>query len=228
MRACVLIPSYNEAKTVGSLVKAVRAEGLNVVVVDDGSVDGTGKIAEAEGACVVRYSKNRGKGASVRGGCGRILEKDYDTVIMMDGDGQHDPRDLPRFLTKISESDAGIVIGNRMVNTKNMPLIRWLTNKCMSFIISMVTHQRIPDSQCGYRIIKRKVLEAINLSSSRYEIESEMLIEAARCGFKIASLPIETIYRDESSQINPIIDTLRFIRFLVRSIGRRRQLVTGV
>ncbi len=216
MRICALIPLYNEARTAGKLIRKVSEYVEGCLVVDDGSTDSSAAIASQAGAEVIRHSKNYGKGLSLRDGFKRILEQDFDAVIIIDGDNQHDPRDIPRFIHKAEGSSSGIILGNRMYNVGRMPLIRILTNKFMSWIISKVTGQKIMDSQCGYRLIKKEVLEKITLFSSRFEIESEILIKAARCNFKIASIPISSIYQKEQSKIDPLLDTLRFIRFIFK------------
>lgn len=185
------------------------------LVVDDGSTDQTAERASRAGAVVIRYSSNRGKGASLRSGFDWALKEGYDAVITMDGDGQHDPKDIPRFIERAKSSHAGLIIGNRMENVENMPLIRRLTNRVMSSIISRICSQRMPDSQCGYRLIKQKVLERLSLATSRFEIESEILIKANRANFKIDSIPIRTIYKGEKSRINPLPDTIRFIRLII-------------
>jgi len=212
----VLIPSYNESKTVGLLVEKVKAKGLNAVVIDDGSVDGTCEIAKRSGAHVVRHQRNQGKGASLKTGFRYILDNDYDAAIIMDGDGQHSPEDLPKFLTEASNPEVDIVVGNRMVACKNMPRIRWLTNKFMSSVISLICQKKMADSQCGFRLIKRKALAALHPSTSNYEIESETIIEANHKGFKIKFVPIQTIYGKQVSRINPLVDTIRSLRLLLK------------
>ncbi len=122
---------------------------------------------------------------------------------------------------KMDQTGADMVIGNRMSDISSMPGSRKYTNRFMSFLISTLSGQRIPDSQSGYRLIKREVLEKIDLKSSNYEVESEMIIRAARAGFKIESAPIKTIYRDEKSRINPVVDTFRFIVFITKAIVKR-------
>jgi hypothetical protein len=116
----------------------------------------------------------------------------------------------------MDRSGADIVIGNRMLNTGSMPYIRKKTNRFMSYVISKISGQDIPDTQCGYRLIKRKVLDAITLESSKFEIESELIIKASRKGFRISSVPVSAVYEDEQSKINPILDTLRFMAFIIR------------
>lgn len=213
---CVLIPSYNEARTIGHIVHDLRAKGLTVYVVDDGSTDDTAMIADAEGATVVKHKKNRGKGASLREGFSHIVKKGFDTVIVMDGDGQHVAADIEKFVERMEVAQADLVIGNRMTDVSLMPEERKHTNRFMSGLISMLSGQHVPDSQCGYRLIKREVLQRIDLKSSNYEIESEMIIRASRAGFKIESVPIRTIYKDEKSRINPFVDTFRFIAFVIK------------
>jgi dolichol-phosphate mannosyltransferase len=115
-------------------------------------------------------------------------------------------------------SDTCVFIGNRMLNTKQMPQMRILTNKFMSWFISKVIRQRVLDTQCGFRLIKREVIQRIKLKTHKYETESEVLLRASSLGFKIESVPIKTVYSGEKSQINPFIDTLRFIRFIFREI----------
>ncbi len=213
---CVLIPSYNEAKTIGRIIKDVRAMGLAVYVVDDGSSDDTAAIARAEGAIVVKHEKNMGKGASLREGFRHILKKNYEAVVVIDADGQHEACSIPDFIKHAVETNADIVTGNRMLDTSAMPYTRRKTNQFMSYVISKICGQNIPDSQCGYRLIKRKVLEDVQLDSSNFEIESELIIKACRKGFKVGVVPIRTVYQDEKSRINPITDTLRFIWLMVR------------
>lgn len=213
---CVLVPSYNEERAIGSIIRSLRQRGLTIYVVDDGSTDRTAEIASAEGAVVVRHRLNKGKGASIREGFAHILKKGFQSVLVMDGDNQHEVDDIDAFLKRMEETEADMVIGNRMEMTGRMPPGRVWTNRFMSGLISFIAGQRIPDTQCGFRIIKTRVLENIKLESSNYEIESEMIIKAARKGYRIESVPIETIYEDEKSRINPILDTLRFFLFLIK------------
>lgn len=215
---CVLIPSYNEARTIGHIVSELTQKGFIVYVVDDGSTDDTAGIAHARGAVVVKHKKNKGKGASLREGFRHIIKKGFDAVIVMDGDGQHLAADIGNFIEKMELTGADMVIGNRMLDVSLMPEDRKHTNRFMSFLISALSGQRIPDSQSGYRLIKREVLEKVNLKSSNFEIESEMIIRSSRAGFKIESVPIKTVYDDEKSKVNPVIDTLRFIAFAIKII----------
>ena len=213
---CVLIPSYNEARTIGGIVRAVKTLGLTAYVIDDGSADDTSAIARKEGAVVLRHEMNKGKGEALREGFKYMLKKNYEAVIVIDGDGQHEVASISDFIKKAQDANFDILIGNRMLDTKKMPFTRQATNHFMSYIVSRVCGQAIPDTQCGYRLIKRKVLENVTLESSNFEIESELIIKACRKGFKVGSVPIKTIYQDEKSRINPVVDTLRFIAFMFK------------
>lgn len=214
MSTCVIIPTYNESKAIASLINQIQKKGLKVIIIDDGSNDDTARIASDAGAEVLRNQANFGKGASLIKGYEFALSQGCESVISMDGDGQHSTDDIEAFIRKAESSDSGIVTGNRMAETSGMPLIRIATNHFMSWLISALARQRIPDTQCGFRLLKKEVLQKIDLSTTKYETESEILIKAARLGFKIESVPVKTIYSGQKSQINPFIDTLRFLRFI--------------
>jgi glycosyltransferase involved in cell wall biosynthesis len=218
MNSCVVIPAYNEAGEISRLIRQIQAQQIPLIVVDDGSSDATAKIAQDLGVTVMRNAYNEGKGVSLRRGFCRALTDGFAAVITLDADGQHDPLDIPLFTQLAENSPAGIIIGNRMTSSKGMPLLRFLTNRFMSWFISRLVQQEIPDTQCGFRLIKQEVLKKISLQTRKFEIESEIIFSAARGGFKIASIPIRTIYRNEKSQIDPLADTLRFIRFIFRQL----------
>ncbi|MFA6142445.1 MAG: glycosyltransferase family 2 protein [Candidatus Omnitrophota bacterium] len=218
MNFCVLIPSFNEANTIGGLVIDLNRRGITTYVVDDGSTDKTFSIARDAGAIVVKHSVNRGKGAAIREGFRHILKKGFDAVLVMDGDNQHEVNSINDFLLKMNETGADIIIGNRMIDASAMPYIRKITNSFMSWLIYRVSSQKVPDSQCGFRLIKRGVLENVSLESDNFQIESELIIKAARKGFRIESVPIRAIYGDEKSKINPITDTFRFVIFIIKMV----------
>lgn len=222
MKTCVIIPTYNEAKAIGDLIQQIRQQDFEIVVIDDGSADNTAGIARDCGAIVLRNETNQGKGASLVKGFNYALAQDFDAVITMDGDGQHLPADIFYFIRLATYSENCIFIGNRMLRAKSMPLVRFTTNKFMSWLISKFSGQKIPDTQCGFRLIKREVLKKIDLKTSKYETESEVIVRAARLGFKIESVPIKTVYNSEKSQINPIVDSFRFIRFMIGELWTTR------
>lgn len=222
MRTLVAIPSKNLERTIGNVVREVLALDLDldVLVVNDGSTDGTSRAAREAGATVVEHPVNRGKGAALRTAFAYALEHGYGAVITMDGDEQHDPGTIPRFVAALEKGSADLVVGTRMHAVGDMPAIRRWTNRTTSRIVSRLAGQEIPDSQSGYRIHRSELLREIagRLVTSKYDTESEILIRAGRKGYTIAALPIESIYTDSVSHINPVVDTLRFIGLAVRSI----------
>lgn len=217
-RICVLIPVLNEAQAIGAVVSSLRAQDLDVVVIDDGSTDDSGAIARQNGATVIRHDVKKGKGQSLRDGFRYALEHGYDGVITMDGDGQHDAADIKQFLRPAAKERPGMVVGNRMVNPRGMPCVRYLTNRFMSSLISRACGQRIPDTQCGYRYIDSSVLREVPLACDDFEIETELLMKSSKQGFRIESVPVMTIYRDEESKINPWKDTVRFITYFIKEL----------
>jgi glycosyltransferase involved in cell wall biosynthesis len=222
MNVCLLVPAYNEARTIGQVVSSACKIIDPVVVVDDGSQDDTAQIAQDSGAFVIKHQVNSGKGAALRTGFQYVLDHGHDAVITMDSDGQHDVDDIPAFLeafhTEGDNGKLGIIIGSRMQDISTMPTIRKFTNKLTSFISSLLAHQELRDSQSGFRLISSDVLRAVELETSGYEMESELLIKASKSGFRITSVRIKTIYGQEVSKINPVTDTYRFFRLLFRSL----------
>lgn len=212
-----LVPCYNGASTIAEVVKGVLTQLPEVIVVDDGSGDDSYNKAKSAGAQVLRHQKNQGKGAALRTGFEYIKQyKHWDAIIIMDADGQHDWNVIPRFIEAAQREEAGIILGNRMGGEAAvMPWLRWWTNKVTSRIISNITKQEIPDSQCGYRLIRTEVIKDIELTTSRFETESEILLNAASRGYSIYSVPIESIYKDERSHIHPMRDTFRFIKLVM-------------
>lgn len=221
MKFCVLMPVFNGEKTIEPVIEKIRKFTGDIIVVNDGSLDNTSRILEKLSLRVISHPVNKGKGMSLRTGFDYVVkETSFDYVLVLDADGQHDPKFIPLFLEAAQKSDFDIIIGSRMRNLSSMPLIRRLTNKTMSFIISKIARQDIPDSQCGYRLIKRKVIEKIELKSSNFETESEILIKASEKKFKIGSIEISTIYSGQKSSINSIVDTIRFFKMLFKCLAK--------
>lgn len=221
MKIAVVIPAYNEGQRIGALVTSIRALPYDCVVVDDGSLDDTLKVAADAGAVVLKTGGRRaGKGCALRVGFDYVKSR-YEACLAMDGDGQHSPSNISAFVDCFERMGADIVCGNRMQNPKGMPLVRWLTNRFMSWIISALCRQRIPDTQCGFRLIKTDVLRAIHLECSDFEIETEVLMKASKKGFKVRSVGIESIYGGEISKISPVRDTWRFLVFLFHELFKQ-------
>lgn len=221
----IIIPALNEARTIGAIVRSVVSAGFNALVIDDGSTDATEREALDNGALVLRHTRNLGKGASIRSAIQHVTGKmNYEWIILMDGDGQHHPEDIPNLMKASETEGAHMVIGNRMDITHNMPFVRYWTNRFTSWVLSKMCGQYIPDTQCGFRLLRTAALRKMDLVCNNYDIESEMIIEAAENGSRIVSAPIQTIYGDEASKINPFRDTIRFFRLVSKHSQRKNEL----
>lgn len=221
-KVCVVMPAYNEEKHIGPLLEQLGDRGLRVIVVDDGSHDRTSEVAQSYPFVTVeRLSCNEGKGVAIKEGLARAKQMGYEWAVLMDADGQHLPSDLDKFLSAV-HSGVGMVCGNRMGDPKGMPFIRRFTNWLMSFIISAYTWDWIPDTQCGYRLIRLSAIDPEELTSDKYEIETDLILRVRERGWDIVSVPIQSVYHDTAvSYINPVRDTLRFIWFMLMDAVRK-------
>ena len=212
----VVIPAFQEEKHIGDVVRRTLQQLPNVVVVDDGSPDRTADEARQAGADVIVHEQNRGKGESIKSGFRYWLERGSTYVIVLDGDGQHLPEEIAHFLAAAESSGAKLLIGTRMNNVRDMPLMRRAVNRFMSGKISRACRQEIPDTQCGFRMVHRDVIPDLLGGTERFDYETEMLILASWAGYQIASVPITTVYSDEVSSIHPARDTIRFFKLMRR------------
>ena len=216
-RTAAVIPAYNEEKHIGEVVRRTRQKLDDVLVVDDGSADKTAERAREAGAEVIVHEKNLGKGETIKTGLRHWLDRQFDFVIILDADGQHPPEEIDRFVAAaLSADEPKLILGNRMNDVSSMPLVRRLVNRWMSQQISALCGQEIPDTQCGFRMLHRQLIPELLGGAARFDYETEMLIVASRKGFRIASVPISTVYSDEVSSIHPIRDTIRFFKLMWR------------
>ncbi len=211
-----LIPAYLEEAHISDVVARTRRELATVLVIDDGSKDRTSHLAKEAGAEVIAHAQNQGKGAAIKTGFRALMQRGFEYVLLLDGDGQHLPEEIARFIQTAEKSAAGIYLGNRMSETKAMPLARRLTNQFMSWQISRLCGQDIPDTQCGFRMIHREVVPMLYCESNAYDYETEMLLIASRAGQKVVSVPVTTVYGDEKSKIHPVRDGIRFLKLISR------------
>lgn len=217
MRVAALIPAYDEAARIGAVIEALLPVVSRVLVVDDGSRDGTGDAARAAGADVIRQERNGGKGLAIRAGVDRLRDSDITHVLLLDGDGQHDPADAPSLLAAAAREPGSLVIGERPFERARMPSSRYYTNVISSWVISRVfVGQTVRDAQSGYRVISMDWLRRLRLTARGYEIETEMLIKVARMGGRIARVPIAMRYLGAPSKLRPVRDTTRTCFLAVR------------
>ncbi len=212
-----VIPCFNESAAIGPLVSAVRGHLPRVLVVDDGSTDGTASAARAAGAEVLSLPVNQGKGAALQAGLRRACEMGFTWALLLDGDGQHLPEDLPSFLAAMQADRADLVIGNRMTAPGDMPALRRLINRVMSGMLSSLSGTRLPDTQCGFRLVRVAAWAGLPLHCTRFEVESEMLLAFLAAGRRVEFIPVHSRYKTEQSKIQPVRDTLLWLRWLWRA-----------
>jgi glycosyltransferase involved in cell wall biosynthesis len=216
----VLIPAYKAAESLRiflpKLLEVVPANKM--FVVDDGSFDGTDELCATFRLLYVSHDKNKGKGAALATGFNVLLDKGAEAIITLDADGQHSVDDLERFIDAHEANPlAGIIIGRRKIMLRHMPVMRIVSNRTTSFILSIMTGASIPDSQCGYRLYSAMFLRSITISFPRFEMESEVIIKAVCLGFTVRFIDVQTLYLDGQSHISHLIDTLRWIRAVVKT-----------
>ncbi len=218
-RTVIVIPAFNAAATLPELIRRIEpiVPRTHILVVDDGSHDGTSAIAAAEEVRVLTHHQNFGKGRALRTGFEYVLRStDAGFVVTMDADLQHRPEELPSFFMALQSHPFDLLVGYRSRWGTSMPLPRKLSNAITSFLVSARTGVPIRDSQCGYRLISRRAVESVELTADGYEAETEFLIKAARKGFRIGFVPIATVYGKERSAMTPVRTTLRFLQTLLR------------
>jgi glycosyltransferase involved in cell wall biosynthesis len=224
-RFCGLIPAYNVARTIPQVVEQARQHLPVVLVVDDGSQDETPHVARESGATVLSIPKNQGKGWALRSGFKDLLKEPWDGIITLDGDLQHDPAEVPKLIEEYDKTKPAIVIGSRMAEAEKIPGIRYWTNRVGVFCISWAAGQPLADTQSGFRLYCREVLESIPLWTSRYDTETEILIKAGMRGMKITCVPIKTIYYEDElhhSSFRPFPDTFLICMVFLKSLFWRK------
>ncbi len=216
MKIIVVIPAYNEAATIRPLAEAVLNQGLDLIVVDDRSQDGTSDQLAELPLTLIRHQKNCGKAASLRTGIDAALESGADGIVTLDGDGQHRPEDIPELITLFSDNPNSLVIAARLLNREQAPNARRRANDFADFWISWAAGQRIRDSQSGFRLYPARAVNQVLIDHSLkhgFVFESEFLIEAARQGFGFQTVPISSHYprQARASHFRPVVDITRIV-----------------
>lgn len=224
MRIITIIPAYNEENAILHVVNCVKKYS-DVIVVDDGSTDKTSQLAKNADVKVLKHNKNLGKGAAIKTGLESAIKDDYDLMVLLDGDGQHDPRCIPLLLDGMGGVD--LLIGSRFLNMapQNMPLQRRISNGITTRLIRFVTGFHITDSQCGFRVISKKAAPFfVDISYNDYVYESEVLCKASENHLVVAEKPIQCIYGNEKSYVRArhVAHYVMFtLRLLMRKLLRR-------
>jgi hypothetical protein len=222
----IVIPAYDEAATIRALAQAARARCPRVIVVDDGSSDGTAACLRGLPITVLRHPVNRGKAASLRTAFAHALARGADAVVTLDGDGQHDPGDAGRLVAAWRAAPDRIVIGARLHDRSRFPPLRYFGNRFACFWISWAAGHRIADSQSGFRVYPKAVLEMAlggRVQTGRFTMESEILIEAARRGHLTLAAAIPGTYPEGArrSHYRGAVDTIRIVAMVASQLLRR-------
>ena len=223
MRVGVVIPAFQAAATIGDVVtrtrSAVTGGATEIIIVDDGSRDGTGEEGRGTGATLVIHPRNRGKGLALRTGIAKACALGAAVIVTIDADGQHPPEEIPRLLQPIAEGRADLVLGARQRNHA-MPLSRRFTNWLSASLASRIGGQQVRDAQTGFRAFTREVAERVQPLGDRYEFEANFLLDALRAGYRVDSVDVPTIYGVLArSHFRAWGDSWRMARAFARRIG---------
>jgi len=214
----VVIPAYNEAATIRDIAERALKLCAQVIVVDDGSIDGTARALDDLAVQLLCNDRNLGKAASLWRGVQAALTTGVDMVVTLDGDGQHAPEDIPRLLAAAQQNPGSIVIGARLADRSAIPKLRYFANRAAVFWLSWACGQRLDDSQSGFRVYPAELFRKVSISHDRqhgFVFESEILIEAARFGHRCVMVPIAAVYRvGARASYFRQLDTLRIIRMV--------------
>ena len=222
MRIAAAIPAYDAAHSVGAVVGRTLAIVPNVLVVDDGSRDGTAEAARAAGAEVHVVPTNRGKGAALRAAFEILFARGFTGVVTLDADGQHLPEEIPRLLSAAPEAD--LVLGTRDHLFAEMGLVRRFSNRLSSRAISLAAGRAISDVQTGFRLYSRGLIERTGFPEARFEAESAVVVRAVRLGLRVATIPVRLGNADgrATSHYRPIVDSVRIATAVIRARLRSR------
>jgi glycosyltransferase involved in cell wall biosynthesis len=217
---CVIIPAYNAEATIAAVAREALQTGFPVLVVDDGSSDGTAASLKGVPVDILRHRENRGKGGALRSGFAWALEHGFTGIVTMDGDGQHDPIAIPLLASAAVERGADILIASRSEQFRQMAGLRSVWNRFGSWCMERRTGFVITDSQSGFRYYSARLLRGIDLKSDGYDLEMEILLKAWRGGFRIESIPVAARVADgrATSHFRAVRDTwnicMTFLRYM--------------
>jgi glycosyltransferase involved in cell wall biosynthesis len=229
----VVIPAYNEVRTIRDVVRRALAQSPLVIVVDDGSADGTAAVLEGLPVVVLRHEGNRGKAASLRYGASEAIKRGAAAIVTLDGDGQHCPEDIPLLAEAYAAVPGRIAIGSRLHAREEIPPARYWANRFANFWISWAAGYAIADSQSGFRIYPAALFSKAKVNydeAHSFVFESEILIEAARLGVRAICVPISVIYstRARPSHFRPVVDIARIVRMVAWRLLARGLYLKGL
>ncbi|MCU7844747.1 MAG: glycosyltransferase family 2 protein [Candidatus Thiodiazotropha sp. (ex Monitilora ramsayi)] len=233
METVLVIPVLNESATIAEVVAQARPEVDLIIVVDDGSEDGTVDQLQNLDVHILQHEKNKGKAAALHSGFSHALSLNAKYIVTLDGDGQHDPREIKTLIETAEASPDSIIIAARLLQRHSAPKLRRFANRFADFWVSWAAGYPVVDSQSGFRLYPAKVLSTLQLETTiqrGFVFESEILIEAANNSFYSISIPVESIYRREGreSHYRPWTDTWRIVRMIAWRLLRRGMYLPGL
>lgn len=226
MKVLVAIPCFNEGLTIGSLVLKARLYADEVLVIDDGSKDRTAEIASLAGATVITHTGQLGKGAGVRDAMNYARDGGYRALVLIDGDGQHNPDEIPAVVAPILSGRADLVIGSRFLETDyDIPLYRRFGQIVLNIFTNVSSDYHSTDSQSGFRALSQRALEDLDLKSDGYNVESDMLSSFSASGYTITEVPISVKYEvPHKHKKNPLTHGFGVLTNIIGTIGTRKPL----
>ncbi len=213
LKCCVIIPTYNNSGTLSSIISGVLKFTDSVIVVNDGSTDGTSDILKQfQDITVVTHEVNKGKGIALRTGFKKAVELNLDYAVTIDSDGQHNPEDLPNFIEKIEKEPGSLIVGARNMEQSTVPGKSSFGHKFSNFWYKVETGIDLPDTQSGYRLYPVKKLKDIRYITNRFEFEIEVIVRAAWAGIRVTHVPVSVIYFPKETRVShfrPVRDFTR-------------------
>ena len=215
------IPCFNEERFIGSVVLKTKGYVGEVIVIDDGSTDRTAMVAEQAGAIVVKHDCNQGKGAAVSTAFEQAREMGCSALVLLDGDGQHEPADIPSLLQPVLEGKADMVVGSRFLQIKShIPRVRALGQRILTFFTNLGSRVRLTDSQSGFRAFSPKAMEALSFAEKGLSVESEMQFLAKEANLRVAEVPVSVGYYDRARR-SPVAHGMWVFNSIMGLISRR-------
>lgn len=204
-KVIAVIPAYNEQAYISDVVTRARKYVSGVIVVDDGSSDHSAEVALTAGANVIKHNTRRGAGATTRTGFEAALKDGADIIVTLDGDGQHNPDEIPQVIAPVIEGRADLAIGSRFLGGKtNIPRYRKFGIDVITFLYNFGSTRKVADAQSCFRAHSRRLLEAINITENGFGFSVQVLIQARRLGFSITEVPVSCLYHPHGSSMNPL------------------------
>jgi len=222
-RILVAIPAYNEERYIGSVILKAQQYADEVIVLDDGSIDGTSEIARLAGATVMRHEENKGYGAAIQSLLAEAKKKNPDILVLLDADSQHNPEDIPPLIEPILEG-FDLVVGSREQQRVKIPAYRRIGQRVLSYLSGILSRKKLSDSESGFRVFSKKAITVLEPRENGMAVSAETIADAAEKGLKITEVPISIVYTKDGSTLNPIRHGLGVLARILAMISERRPL----